>query len=175
MNYRENMDADKERWKNERHLWRIPQYRIIHLKRICERYRNKNRILYCLFWMIYHHYEIKYNIDIPVQAKIGPGFRIRHIGGIVFNPHVEIGQMVDILNGVMIGQEDRGIRKGVPKIGNRVFIGTNAIIVGKIIIGNNVLIAPGAFVNFDVPDNSIVIGNPGKIIHSLTATDGYLD
>ena len=31
-------------------------------------------------------------------------------------------------------------------------------------IGNNVLIAPGAFVNFDVPENSIVIGNPGKII-----------
>lgn len=37
-------------------------------------------------------------------------------------------------------------------------------IIGNIIIGNNVLIAPGAFVNFNVPENSIVIGNPGKII-----------
>ena len=40
----------------------------------------------------------------------------------------------------------------------------NAVIIGNCKIGNNVLIAPGAFVNFDVPDNSIVIGNPGKII-----------
>ena len=40
----------------------------------------------------------------------------------------------------------------------------NSIIIGNCKIGNNVLIAPGAFVNFDVPDNSIVIGNPGKII-----------
>lgn len=40
----------------------------------------------------------------------------------------------------------------------------NSIIVGGVTIGNNVLIAPGAFINFDVPDNSIVIGNPGKII-----------
>ena len=40
----------------------------------------------------------------------------------------------------------------------------NSTIVGNVKIGNNVLIAPGAFVNFDVPDNSIVIGNPGKII-----------
>jgi serine O-acetyltransferase len=40
----------------------------------------------------------------------------------------------------------------------------NSIIIGNAKIGNNVLIAPGAFVNFDVPDNSVVIGNPGRII-----------
>ena len=43
-------------------------------------------------------------------------------------------------------------------------MGTNAIVIGNIKIEDNVLIAPGAFINFDVPKNSIVIGNPGKII-----------
>ena len=51
----------------------------------------------------------------------------------------------------------------------------NSIIVGGVKVGNNVLIAPGAFVNFDVPDNSIVIGNPGQIIRRETSpTDKYI-
>ena len=42
-------------------------------------------------------------------------------------------------------------------------------------IGNNVLIGPGAFVNFNVPDNSIVLGNPGKILfNKKNATRGYI-
>lgn len=54
------------------------------------------------------------------------------------------------------------------------FLGTNSIVVGKVKIGNDVLIAPGAYVNFDVPDHSIVIGNPGKVIPKLNATEGYI-
>lgn len=62
-----------------------------------------------------------------------------------------------------------------PIIGNNVCINANAIVVGGVRIGNNVLIAPGAFVNFDVPDNSIVIGNPGKIIsRSSSPTAKYI-
>jgi serine O-acetyltransferase len=48
------------------------------------------------------------------------------------------------------------------------------VIVGKITIGNNVLIAPGAYVNVDVPDNSIVIGNPATIKSREDATAGYI-
>lgn len=73
------------------------------------------------------------------------------------------------------GQENRGKRKGTPRIGNDVWIGTNAVIVGKIEIGNNVLIAPNSYVNFDVPNNSIVIGNPGKIIPSINACESYIE
>ena len=73
-----------------------------------------------------------------------------------------------------IGQENRGARKGAPVIGDNVWIGANAVIVGKIEIGNNVLIAPNAYINSDVPDDSIVIGNPAKIIHNEKATEGYI-
>ena len=53
-------------------------------------------------------------------------------------------------------------------------MGANSIVVGGVRIGNNVLIAPGAFVNFDVPDNSVVIGNPGVIKpQNSSPTDKY--
>jgi serine O-acetyltransferase len=47
--------------------------------------------------------------------------------------------------------------------------------VGGITIGNNVLIAPNAYVNFDVPENSVVMGNPAKIYESENATEGYIN
>ena len=68
-----------------------------------------------------------------------------------------------LFRSVLIGNA-QGKYPGTPTIGDNVKVGQNAIIIGKINIGNDVLVAPGAFVNFDVPDNCIVIGNPGKII-----------
>ena len=61
-------------------------------------------------------------------------------------------------------------KNGCPVISDEVWIGANSVIVGKIKIGKNVLIAPNAYVNFDVPENSIVIGNPGVIHHNEEAT-----
>ena len=55
------------------------------------------------------------------------------------------------------------------------WIGVNSTIVGKIKIGNNVLIAPNSFVNVDVPDNSVVVGNPCKIIYKENATENYIN
>lgn len=115
------------------------------------------------------------NIQIPDKTKIGDGFYIGHCGRIIINPNVIIGKNVNIATGVTIGQENRGKRKGCPKIGDYVWIGTNSVIVGNISIGNNVLIAPNSFVNFDVPDNSIVIGNPGRIKQSQEATVNYIE
>lgn len=68
-----------------------------------------------------------------------------------------------------------GGRKGAPAIGNEVWIGINAAIVGKITIGDDVLIAPNSYVNCDVPSHSIVFGNPCIIKHKENATEGYID
>lgn len=78
-----------------------------------------------------------------------------------------------IAQGVTIGQTNRGHLKGVPVIGNKVWIGTNAVIVGEIHVGNNVLIAPNSYVNIDIPDNAIVLGNPARIIQKENATEDY--
>ena len=74
-----------------------------------------------------------------------------------------------------IGQENRGGRKGTPIIGNEVWIGVNATIVGAIHIGNDVLIAPNTYVNCDIPDHSIVFGNPCIIKPRQCATEGYIN
>ena len=116
----------------------------------------------------------KTNIQIPAATKIGEGFYIGHTGRIIINPRAVLGKNINIATGVTIGQENRGKRKGAPAIGDNCWIGTNAVIVGNVKIGNDVLIAPLTYVNFDVPDHSIVIGNPGKIIPRENATAEYV-
>ena len=116
----------------------------------------------------------KTQIQIPARTKIGEGFYIGHLGRIIIHPDAVLGKNVNIATGVTIGMENRGQRKGAPKISDNCWIGTNAVIVGNINIGSDVLIAPLAYVNFDVPDHSFVIGNPAKIIHKENATEGYI-
>lgn len=139
------------------------------------KYKNKNKLLFAFYYLKYYRYQIKYSIQIPYSTIIGDHFAIGHYGGIVINKNAILGEHVRIMNGILIGEESRGKRKGSPVIGNNVFIGTNAIIVGKVTIGNDVLIAPNSYVNFDVPDHSIVIGNPAKIIHKENASLNYVD
>lgn len=106
---------------------------------------------------------LRTGIQIPESTQIGPGLRILHFGAIVINPAAKIGKNFNISQGCLIGNAS-GKKAGIPTIGDNVCMNANSIIIGNCKIGNNVLIAPGAFINFDVPDNSIVIGNPGKII-----------
>lgn len=106
------------------------------------------------------------------MTRIGKGLFIGHNGPIIINSKAVIGDNCNIATGVTIGQENRGKRLGCPTIGNKVWIGTNSTIVGKISIGDNVLIAPNSYVNFDIPSNSIVVN--GKIIKSRKATEYYI-
>lgn len=116
----------------------------------------------------------KYLCDFPLPVQIGPGLYIGHPYAITINPDAVIGKHVSLSKGVTIGQENRGKRKGVPTIGDNVWVGVNATIVGKVYIGNDVLVAPNSFVNCDVPDHSVVYGNPCVIKHVDNATMGYL-
>ena len=86
-----------------------------------------------------------------------------------------LGKNINIATGVTIGQENRGRRKGAPIIGDNVWIGTNAVIVGNIRVGKDVLIAPLSYVNFDIPDHSIVVGNPATVIYKEKATEDYIN
>lgn len=118
------------------------------------------KLLYCPFLYIT---KIITGIQIPAKTKIGKGLKIAHFGTIVINPQAEIGYNFNIAQGCLVGNA-QGKNAGVPVIGNNVFMGANSIIIGGVKIGDNCLIAPGAFVNFDMPANSIAIGNPAMII-----------
>ena len=115
-----------------------------------------------------------YGIQIPAGTKIGKGFYIGHFGCIVVNPDAVIGDNVNISQGVTIGQTNRGPRKGTPRIGNNVYIGPGAKIIGNIAIGNDAAIGANAVVTHDVPDNAVVAGVPAKII-SMTGSRGYVN
>ena len=117
-----------------------------------------------LLWVfLLKRYSVRTGIQIPYQTSIGEGLYLGHFGQIIINERVKIGYDFNIAAGALIGAS-QGKRKGYPTIGDNVKVGTNAVIIGNVKIGNNVLVAPGAFINFDVPNNSVVIGNPGKII-----------
>jgi len=152
---------------------RIPGFRFTYLLRNSNRYK-KYSLPGLFFRVLLRHYSFKYGYQIASETCIGDGFFIGHFGNIVINTEAVIGRNCNIAPGVTIGQANRGKLAGVPIIGNKVWMGTNCVIVGKITLGKNVLIAPGAFVNFDVPDNSIVVGNPGKIILNPNATQNYI-
>lgn len=116
-----------------------------------------------------------YKCEIPYSVNIGPGLYIGHPYCITINPNAVIGKNCNIHKGVTIGQENRGDRKGTPKIGNEVWIGINSTIVGNIHIGDDVMIAPNSFINRDIPSHSLVFGNPCIIKHCDRATESYIN
>jgi serine O-acetyltransferase len=134
-----------------------------------------SRSLTGMFWrLLLRHYSYRYGFQIEVETKIGKGLYVGHFGTIVVNGKVEIGENCNLNHSITIGQANRGKKKGAPILGNRVWIGTGPVIVGKITIGDDVLIAPNSYVNADVPSHSIVIGNPAKIISRENATQDYV-
>lgn len=150
-------------------------YRYTCAYRKAHYYQKKSAKLRAIFYRLrLLRYSYKYGFQISANSEMGYGLYLGHRGTIIVNQDVVLGNNINIQAGVTIGQENRGKRKGAPVIGNDVWIGGNAVIVGKVTIGNNVLIAPNSYVNFDVPDNSIAIGNPAKIISKANATEGYI-
>ncbi|MBQ4517851.1 MAG: serine acetyltransferase [Clostridia bacterium] len=128
-----------------------------------------------IFYMVRFWYlSNKTKIQIPARTTIGEGLYIGHLGRVIIHPDAKLGRNLNIATGVTIGATNRGEKKGTPVIGDCCWIGTNAVVVGNVKIGNDVLIAPLTYVNFDVPDHSIVLGNPGKIIPKKYATEGYV-
>ncbi|SFI12749.1 transferase hexapeptide (six repeat-containing protein) [Selenomonas ruminantium] len=96
-----------------------------------------------------------------------------HPYNITINSQVIAGKNLTLLKGCTIGNI-KGDNGGAPIIGNDVYIGLNSTVIGNIKIGNDVLIAANSFVNFDVPDHSIVIGNPGVVHRKDRATELYI-
>ncbi|CEQ09953.1 serine acetyltransferase [Paraclostridium sordellii] len=116
----------------------------------------------------------KFGISIPYQTQIGYGLQIGHFGGIIINNNAVIGNNLNISQGVTIGQVNRGKNKGYPVIGNNVYIGPGAKIIGSVKIGNNVAVGANAVVTKDIPDNAVVVGIPAKII-SYDGSVGYVN
>lgn len=104
------------------------------------------------------------SIEIHPGAKIGRRFFIDHGTGVVIGETAIVGDDVTIYQGVTLGGTGKQTGKRHPTIGNNVVIGAGAKILGSFTVGNNVNIGANAVVLSDIPDNSTVVGIPGRII-----------
>ena len=103
-------------------------------------------------------------VEIHPGAKIGKQLLIDHGTGVVIGETAEIGDDVVIYHNVTLGSVNNHGTRRHPKIGNHVFIGAGATILGTIEIADNVKIGAAAVVLHDVPAGKTVVGNPGRIL-----------
>jgi serine O-acetyltransferase len=158
-------------------LWGEPGFRYTFWMRTVRYLGERGRLLlplYVLARLLLFHYEFKFGISIYAGDEIGPGFYVGHFGGIVVGPGARIGRNCNISQGVTIGQANRGKRQGVPTIGDNVYIGAGAVIIGNVRVGNNVAVGANCVVLDDVPDNGVVVGVPGRVISSR-GSEGYVN
>ena len=116
-----------------------------------------------LYKFLYKIVQILTGIELPCEVPVGRNFRIDHFGDIIISGYASFGDNCIIRNGVTVGLKNIS-EKAAPSFGNNVNIGAGAKILGNITIGNNVDIGANAVVLTSVPDNSIAVGIPAKII-----------
>ena len=114
-----------------------------------------------LYLLLNHRIRHKWGIDISRSADIGPGLYIGHYGGITISGAAVIGKNLNISQQVVIGLSGEGERQGCPTFGNNVYLGPGAKIFGRIHIGDYVKIGANAVVYKDIPDNAVVVLDPG--------------
>jgi serine O-acetyltransferase len=107
--------------------------------------------------------EAFFSMGISPRASIGEGLYIGHVGGVIISPHAVIGRDCDISHRVTIGSAAMG-RKGVPVLGDNVYVGTGATLVGPIRIGSGAKIAANTLVIDDVPEGATAMGVPGRVL-----------
>ena len=159
------------------HVLRGSAFKYTFWMRTCRYTRSNPFLRYTLYRiarMRLTHYTYKFGISVPFETQIGSGFYIGHFGGIVVNENCVIGKNCNISHGVTLGEANRGKYKGCPVLGDNVYIGPGAKIVGAVKVGNDVAIGANCVVTKDVPDHSVVVGIPGRVI-SQEGSAGYVN
>jgi len=118
---------------------------------------------YLIFYKIFIEWIL--GTELNWNTNIGTGLRIYHGQAIVINKDVKIGSHCVIRQSTTIGNSRDG--GTCPIIGNHVDIGCNVCIIGDITIGDNVVIGAGSVVVKSIPPNSLVVGNPARILKAI--------
>lgn len=163
--YRRMIQMDDKVWGDKsgfRLFLTTRVFRLIRFYRWTKYFQDKRScfVLYQFCRIFYHRLCVKCGCDIPSHATIGGGFKLIHPNGIVINSKAVIGDNVTMLSGALIGSN----HTGVPTVGDNVYIGAHALVIGNVHIGNNATIGAGAIVTHDVPDNAVAICDAAHII-----------
>jgi serine O-acetyltransferase len=138
-------------------LWAIAEYR-------CRRWFAQQARPLALAWKVIGTLtrvtaEVLTGISIPTSAEIGPGFHIAHAGPVVVHGSTVAGENLTLQPQITIGAH----RDGVPAIGDRVFIGPGARVLGGIHLGDEAVIGANAVVLRDVPRRHVATGVPAGV------------
>ena len=160
--YKEKGSHGKDLWLNPA-VWAIACYRLGNWLSTANPFLLVRIPLKVFYFFAHMFSEVVMEMCLDPLATIGGGLYISHIGGVHINPQAIIGSNCDIAHRVTIGASAMG-RQGAPVLGNNVYIGTGATLVGKIKVGNGAKIAANTLVITNVPDGTTVMGVPGRII-----------
>jgi serine O-acetyltransferase len=151
--------AGKWRW------WHRLNFPVIHWQRILRRTEyvvaTKHGpwgALQIIFWKWrFLRLSMRVNLEIPLNV-FGPGLTVVHYGSIVVNSKVRAGKNCRIHPGVCIGE----LHDMNPVIGDDVYVGNGAMVIGGISVGNRVKIGPHALIRDSVPDDALMVAEVGK-------------
>jgi len=106
------------------------------------------------------------HIELPPQTIIGPGLFLPHAGYVIVASNATIGRHCTLTQGVSIGHRAGGRKASFdsPVLGNRVYVGPGAAILGPVNVGDDVLIGANAVVIDSISSRAVVVGNPGRVI-----------
>ncbi|MCX6344478.1 MAG: serine acetyltransferase [Armatimonadetes bacterium] len=151
--------------------WATIEYRYSHWVRHHCKYKILQILLKYFGWFWHKAVQLSTGINIDSDAEIGKGLFIAHFGCIFIAGQVKMGERCNINQGVTLGWSGRGDNKGCPILGDRVYVGAGAKVVGKVTVGSDVAIGANAVVTKDVPDNAVVGGIPARIINYNGSSD----
>jgi serine O-acetyltransferase len=106
--------------------------------------------------------ELAIDIHLHPSTRIGPGLYIAHYGGIWVNPRATLGSHCNLAHGVTIGAPAASV--GAPLLGDRVWIGSGAVISGRVRVGSGVVIGANSLVVASLPENAVAVGVPARVI-----------
>ena len=142
-----------------------PGLHAIWLHKLAHWFWKKNHLLIGRF--ISHINRFLTGIEIHPGATIGRRFFIDHGMGVVIGETTIVGDDVLLYKGVVLGGTSLETKKRHPTIGNNVVVGTNAIVLGNIEIGDDCKIGAGSVVTKPAPSGSTIVGIPGRTLESI--------
>ncbi len=143
-----------------------PGFKFTFWYRLCQYLLSHPRLKLCLKLarLKYLRIQLLTGIQIPILAKVGEGLYIPHPGGIVVNPGFCAGRGLYLSHNVTVGKVHSGERVGVPKVGDDVYIGPGAVLLGGVELGDNVAVGANSVVIHDLAADSFAVGAPAKVV-----------
>ncbi len=108
--------------------------------------------------------EVVLGVELPAGVEAGPGLQVWHCTGLVVHADSRLGDNVILRHNTTLGALGDDDRGSAPVLGDRVSVGTGAIIIGPIQVGDDATVGAGSVVVGDVPPGGTVVGNPARVI-----------